>query len=183
MSSTHLTDAWGREVTISNGLFRYRNRAIDIREFGDIRVKGRRVLINHFKENIHAPRAIIICKDVDSANKLYEYILSEAYPPQSDEKDEEEKEEEEGEGFTVRHVWANMHAGCKPPENKPTENKPTENKSNFYDIMDDIINSPMFKLYIDFFVKSVTAELLRPSPPKPLTLWQYLGCSRRYQTA
>jgi hypothetical protein len=80
MSSISLTDAWECEVTVSNGLFRYRNRAIDVLTFSDIRVKGKRVLINNFKENSNLPRANIICKDPETAKAIYDYILESVYP-------------------------------------------------------------------------------------------------------
>jgi hypothetical protein len=81
MSSTPLTDAWDREVTVSNGLLHYRNRAIDIVTFSDLRVKGKRVLINNFKENTNLPRANIICKDAVTAKAIYDYIIESVYPP------------------------------------------------------------------------------------------------------
>lgn len=83
MASVSLTDAWDREVTVSNGLLHYRNRAIDVLTFSDLRVKGKRVLINNFKENNNLPRANIICKDPETAKAIYDYIVETVYPPQS----------------------------------------------------------------------------------------------------
>ena len=74
------TDAWGHEVTVSNGLLRYRNRAIDLIAVSEYRVKGKRVFINYYRGNESEPKAIIICKDVAAADALYEYILEVAYP-------------------------------------------------------------------------------------------------------
>jgi len=79
LAAAQPTDAWGREVTVSNGLLRYRNRAIDLASVDEYRVKGKRVFINYYKGNTGQPKAIIICKDVAAADALYEYILGEAY--------------------------------------------------------------------------------------------------------
>lgn len=80
------TDAWDCPITISNGLFKYRNRVIDTITFVEIRLKGKRVLINHYKENKDSPRAIIVCADSDAAKLLYEYILEKVYlVPRNDE--------------------------------------------------------------------------------------------------
>jgi hypothetical protein len=75
-----LTDAWDRPVTVSNGLFHYRNRAIDVLVINEIRTKGKRVLINHYKRNDGLPTAIIVCKDADAAVALYDYILEQTHP-------------------------------------------------------------------------------------------------------
>lgn len=81
MSTQPPTDAWDRPITISNGLFQYRNRAIDILTFAEVRLKGKRVLINHYKENKDSPRAIIVCANPDAAKVLYDYIVEKVYPP------------------------------------------------------------------------------------------------------
>ena len=80
--TAQLTDAWDRPVIVSNGLFRYRNRAIDVKVIDEVRAKGKRVLINHYNRNDSLPTAIVVCKDADAeaATALYEYILAELYP-------------------------------------------------------------------------------------------------------
>lgn len=162
MPSTPLTDAWGREVSISNGLFRYRNRAIDVSAFSEIRVKGRRVLVNHYKENTMEPKAIIICKDIDSANVLYEYILKKAFQGLSEDDGDCHGEEDDfalGQLMgTYKHMWQNVRT---EQTKTPTVTQP------------DTVTQPPPSL----------RQLPQLPPYEPLTLWQYLGCSRRYQTA
>ena len=165
MPSTPLTDAWGREVSISNGLFRYRNRAIDVSAFSEIRVKGRRVLVNHYKENTFEPKAIIICKDIDSANVLYEYILKKAFQGLSEDDGDGDCDGEEDDFAlgqlmgTYKHMWQMGQPSIVTQ--LPTVTKP-----------DTVIDTP-----------PSLRELPQLPPYEPLTLWQYLGCSRRSQNA
>lgn len=76
-----LTDAWGRPVTMTDTFFCYQNRSIDLNCIQEIRLKGRRVLINHFNRNTTLPTSIVVCKDHESANELYHYITGNLYAP------------------------------------------------------------------------------------------------------
>ena len=68
-------DAWGNLVVIKNNFIHYRNRAIDIDAVNLIQAKGKRVFINHYRENNYLPKMLIMCSNTNSATGLYEYIV------------------------------------------------------------------------------------------------------------
>jgi len=73
-------DAWGNEVTITTDYINYRNRSIDKFIINELKVKGKRVFINYYKENKDYPKMCIICKNIDEAKEMYEYILDNRNP-------------------------------------------------------------------------------------------------------
>jgi len=70
-------DAWGNVVRINDGFIHYRNRSIDVYSVNVIQTKGKRVFINHYRENNEFPKMCIICSSVNNATRLYEYLLDE----------------------------------------------------------------------------------------------------------
>ena len=67
-------DAWDSEVTIVNNFIQYRMRSLDLYAVSELKVKGKRLYINHFKENVSQPRMCIICKNHDDALEMYNAI-------------------------------------------------------------------------------------------------------------
>jgi hypothetical protein len=70
-------DAWGNAVLIKDGFVTYRNRAIDVYTVNVIQTKGKRVFINHYRENNEFPKMLIMCSNENAATRLYEYLLEE----------------------------------------------------------------------------------------------------------
>ena len=70
-------DAWGNAVLIKDGFVTYRNRAIDVYAVNVIQTKGKRVFINHYRENNEFPKMLIMCSNENAARRLYEYLLEE----------------------------------------------------------------------------------------------------------
>lgn len=68
-------DAWGNVVRVSDGFIHYRNRSIDVHSVDVIQAKGKRVFINHYRENNNLPKMCIICSSVNNATRLYEYLI------------------------------------------------------------------------------------------------------------
>ena len=68
-------DAWGSFVRVSDGFIHYRNRSIDIHSVNVIQAKGKRVFINHYRENNNLPKMLIMCSSVNNATRLYEYLI------------------------------------------------------------------------------------------------------------
>jgi len=62
-------------VLIKDGFVTYRNRAIDVYAVNVIQTKGKRVFINHYRENNEFPKMCIICSSVNNATRLYEYLI------------------------------------------------------------------------------------------------------------
>jgi len=77
-------DAWGNLVVIKNDFIHYRNRALDIHAVNLIQAKGKRVFINHYRENNDLPKMLIMCSNTNSATGLYEYILEKMRVSESD---------------------------------------------------------------------------------------------------
>lgn len=70
-------DAWGNLVRVNNGFVNYRNRSIDILAVNVIQAKGKRVFINHYRENNDLPKMLIMCSSANNATRLYEYLIEE----------------------------------------------------------------------------------------------------------
>jgi hypothetical protein len=68
-------DAWGNLVRVSDGFVHYRNRSIDVHSVDVIQAKGKRLFINHYRENNNLPKMCIICSNSNDAIRLYEYLI------------------------------------------------------------------------------------------------------------
>jgi hypothetical protein len=69
-------DAWDNDVTVCNNFLTYRMRSIDISSINEMKVKGKRFYINHYKENTCLPKMCVICKNNDKAVELHNYVQS-----------------------------------------------------------------------------------------------------------
>lgn len=76
MSFTIVPDAWNDPIIIVEAKYiEYRNRTIFNCVISEIRVKGRRVLINSYKTNTSEPKMTIICKNVEDAENLQDILV------------------------------------------------------------------------------------------------------------
>ena len=82
MSSTTITlkDKYGGDVVIHNGYILYRNRSIDAGRLEEIRVKGYRLTINSYKQNISAPTMCIHFPTKEDALNAHRIMLTTWYP-------------------------------------------------------------------------------------------------------
>jgi hypothetical protein len=67
-------DAWDSEVSVVNKFIQYRMRSLALDVVSEMKVKGKRLYINHFKENVSQPKMCIICKNHEDAMDIYNYI-------------------------------------------------------------------------------------------------------------
>lgn len=67
-----LRDIWNNEVEITNSFVSYRNRLIDVHLIQTFQVKGKRLLINTFKQNESVPTMCIFFEDKEKAEAAYE---------------------------------------------------------------------------------------------------------------
>jgi hypothetical protein len=71
-----LHDRFGDEVQMGQWFIQYRNRMLDRVSVDEIRTKGNRLLINHFKNNTHSPTLCIHFESKEKAEKVMDYLVT-----------------------------------------------------------------------------------------------------------
>ena len=71
-----LMDAYGGVMHVAPKFLRYRNRIINTSDVRTAHVKGRRVLINHFKSNMNVPTMCVHFADKNDAENALNHIES-----------------------------------------------------------------------------------------------------------
>ncbi len=76
-----LHDIWGNDVEITQGYVAHRNRLIDVHLIHTFQTKGKRLLINTFKQNECVPTMCIFFESKEKAEEAYEAMKSIYYGP------------------------------------------------------------------------------------------------------
>jgi hypothetical protein len=79
MSIVH--DIWGNDVEITQGYVAHRNRLIDIHLIHTFQTKGKRLLINTFKQNECVPTMCIFFDSKEKAEEAYQVMKGVYYGP------------------------------------------------------------------------------------------------------
>lgn len=75
----HYLDRYNEQIILGRGFIRYRNRSIPYTEIKEIRVKGNRFLINHYRNNTTHPTVIIFMQDKQKAEFLHDELLDKMF--------------------------------------------------------------------------------------------------------
>jgi hypothetical protein len=76
-----LYDLWENPVEITQSYVSHRNRLIDIHLVHTFHAKGRKLLINTFKQNDHVPTMCIFFDNKEKAEEAYETMKEVYYGP------------------------------------------------------------------------------------------------------
>jgi len=79
MSIVH--DIWGNDVEITQGYVAHRNRLIDVHLIHTFQTKGKRLLINTFKQNECVPTMCIFFDSKEKAEEVYQVMKEVYYGP------------------------------------------------------------------------------------------------------
>lgn len=74
-------DIWNNDVEITQGYVSHRNRLIDIHLIHTFQTKGKRLLINSFKQNECVPTMCIFFESKEKAEEAYEVMKVVYYGP------------------------------------------------------------------------------------------------------
>ena len=74
-------DVWNNEVEITKGYVNHRNRLIDVHLIHTFQTKGKRLLINSFKQNECVPTMCIFFESNEKAEEAYELMKAVYYGP------------------------------------------------------------------------------------------------------
>jgi hypothetical protein len=78
---TIVHDIWGNDVEITQTHVSYRNRLIDVHLIHTFQVKGKRLLINSFKQNQSIPTMCIFFETKEKAEEVYGVMKDVYYAP------------------------------------------------------------------------------------------------------
>lgn len=112
-----LMDAFGGSLQVTPDFLKYRDRIISTSDVRTVHVKGRRVLLNHFKSNMNVPTMCVHFADKDSAARALNTIHSILWNVEEEDNvskasgGEEEEEEEQG---RVERALALLHKPADP---------------------------------------------------------------------
>jgi hypothetical protein len=73
------SDRYGDTIVVSPNYIRYRNRLIDRMDIMEIRVVGKKFLINSFKQNVLSPTMCIHMESHDEALGFYDEVINQFY--------------------------------------------------------------------------------------------------------
>jgi hypothetical protein len=73
-----VNDIWGNNVEITRCYVAHRNRLIDVHLIHTFQTKGKRLLINTFKQNASMPTMCIFFESKDKAEEAYQ-VMKEVY--------------------------------------------------------------------------------------------------------
>lgn len=73
-----LTDLWGNTLEVTPSFVAHRNRLIDVHLIHTFHAKGRKLLINTFKQNDHIPTMCIFFDNKEKAQEAYE-VMKQVY--------------------------------------------------------------------------------------------------------
>jgi hypothetical protein len=79
-------DFWENPVEITRTHVSYRNRTLDVHLIHTFQAKGRKLLINTYKQNQMIPTMCIFFKDKEAAVEAYDTMMSVMYPQKPAEK-------------------------------------------------------------------------------------------------
>lgn len=74
----YLTDIWGNTFEVTPSFVAHRNRLIDVHLIGTFQTKGKRLLINTFKQNEAVPTMCIFFDSKEKAQEAYE-VMKQVY--------------------------------------------------------------------------------------------------------
>ena len=75
-----VNDIWGNNVEITPSYVAHRNRLIDVHLIHTFQTKGKRLLINTFKQNEHVPTMCIFFDNKEKAEEAYQMMKDVYYP-------------------------------------------------------------------------------------------------------
>ena len=75
-----LTDLWGNTVEVTPSYVSHRNRLIDVNLIHTFQTKGKRLLVNTFKQNEHVPTMCIFFDNKEKAEEAYQMMKQVYYP-------------------------------------------------------------------------------------------------------
>ena len=75
-----LTDIWGNTVEITPSYVSHRNRLIDVYLIHTFQTKGKRLLINTFKQNVTVPTMCVFFDNKEKAEEAYQMMKQVYYP-------------------------------------------------------------------------------------------------------
>ena len=86
--STFITlyDIWNNPVEITRSYVSYRNRLVDIHLIHTFQAKGRKLLINTYRQNQMIPTMCIFFEDKETAQNAYEQMKAVVYSKTDDRK-------------------------------------------------------------------------------------------------
>ncbi len=87
--SVILSDFWGNPVEITRSYVSYRNRLIDIHLIHTFQTKGRKLLINTYKQNQMIPTLCVFFEDKEKALDAYQQMKSIVYPRETSKKEQD----------------------------------------------------------------------------------------------
>ncbi len=76
-----VNDIWGNDVEITTQYVAHRNRLIDVHLIHTFQTKGKRLLINTFKQNAAMPTMCIFFESKDKAEEAYQVMKEVYYGP------------------------------------------------------------------------------------------------------
>ena len=76
-----LNDIWGNNVEITPSYVAHRSRLIDVHLIHTFQTKGKRLLINTFKQNEHVPTMCIFFENKEKAEEAYQVMKEVYYGP------------------------------------------------------------------------------------------------------
>jgi hypothetical protein len=76
-----LTDIWGNTFEVTPSYVAHRNRLIDVHLIHTFQTKGKRLLINTFKQNEHVPTMCVFFENKEKAEEAYESMKQVYYGP------------------------------------------------------------------------------------------------------
>lgn len=76
-----VNDIWGNNVEITPSFVSHRNRLIDVHLIHTFQCKGKRLLINTFKQNEHVPTMCIFFDNKEKAEEAYQLMKEVYYGP------------------------------------------------------------------------------------------------------
>ena len=79
MNPFQLTDRFGDKIVLGNKFILYRNRSIPYAEIQEMRVKGNRFLINHYRNNNSKPELMIMFESKNKAQWFHDEMINAVY--------------------------------------------------------------------------------------------------------
>jgi hypothetical protein len=74
MSSSSITDLWGNTVDLTPTSISYRSRLVNVDSIQTVHIKGKRLLINTFKQNQGSPTMCIFFATKEDVNEAYDLV-------------------------------------------------------------------------------------------------------------
>jgi hypothetical protein len=88
MATVTHTCAYGDDIIFSPTFIRYRNRLLDFRCVTEVKVKGRKLFINSYKQNKEFPTLCIHFKTTEDAKVVLDDLIDTWYYPPMEETSE-----------------------------------------------------------------------------------------------